>query len=112
MLKVEHCWGLPGARSRFSGFLTPVHHHLVLGWVLWRSHWGLQPDGHMQPHPWKWHLVACVCSFSPRSFSLGAAQGVRSPASHLKSIRLVSALCWSSFWLFLRSLSGFFLPPY
>lgn len=34
MLKVEHCWGVPGAGSWFSGFLTPAHHYLMLGWVL------------------------------------------------------------------------------
>lgn len=92
----------------FSGFLTPTHHHLMLGWEFWRSHWG-----HMESRPWERPLVVCVCSFSPRSFGSGAARGARSPASHLKSIRPVSALSWSSFWLFPSSLSGFFsLPPY
>lgn len=37
---------------------------------------------------------------------------MRSPASGLKSIHLVSALSWSSFWLFPRSLSGLFSSPH
>lgn len=36
---------------------------------------------------------------------------MRSPASCIKSICLVSALSWSSFWLFSRGLSGFFFLP-
>lgn len=92
----------------FSAFLTPTHHHLMLGWEFWRSH-----RGHVESRPWEQPLVVCICSFSPRLFGSGAARGVRSPASHLKSIHPVSALSWSSFWLFPRSLSGFFsLPPY